>query len=279
MKCKTNCGKLNKKIINTRKCILERYFMALLKCPECGHSISEYAAFCPNCGCTIDYIKGYYEKVEAQKVENTRLNKLLDKNKLYTKLPEKVKAFIYRVENDLTNNKIEHYLDNSVEYVGFRKDKNGRLYCYLTYSGSNLLIRFLNTKLWANESMVFDESRIEEYVIRIECELFEMPYDASDHFEEPNEEVDQEPIKSYVIKEVDSASYFSGFHRTKQYVTGGPQEHDIHGSFIYVEVPDFVPSKSKAYVFFTIEFAKECIEKIKDVCSKLEIVEINYKAH
>ena len=31
--------------------------MALLKCTECGHDVSEYADKCPNCGCPIDIIK------------------------------------------------------------------------------------------------------------------------------------------------------------------------------------------------------------------------------
>ncbi len=31
--------------------------MALLKCPECGHEISEYAEACPNCGCPMSKIQ------------------------------------------------------------------------------------------------------------------------------------------------------------------------------------------------------------------------------
>lgn len=27
--------------------------MALIKCPECNHDVSDKAVFCPNCGCTI----------------------------------------------------------------------------------------------------------------------------------------------------------------------------------------------------------------------------------
>lgn len=29
--------------------------MGLKKYPECGHSISEKARYCPECGCEIDY--------------------------------------------------------------------------------------------------------------------------------------------------------------------------------------------------------------------------------
>jgi hypothetical protein len=31
--------------------------MSLLKCPECGHDVSEYAKACPNCGCPIEKIQ------------------------------------------------------------------------------------------------------------------------------------------------------------------------------------------------------------------------------
>lgn len=31
--------------------------MALLKCPECGEGVSEYAIACPKCGCPMDIIK------------------------------------------------------------------------------------------------------------------------------------------------------------------------------------------------------------------------------
>lgn len=39
--------------------------MALVKCPECGNSLSEYAKECPNCACPIEYI------LEGQKVETS----------------------------------------------------------------------------------------------------------------------------------------------------------------------------------------------------------------
>ena len=31
--------------------------MALIKCPECNHSVSSHATHCPNCGCPIEAIK------------------------------------------------------------------------------------------------------------------------------------------------------------------------------------------------------------------------------
>lgn len=31
--------------------------MALLKCSECGHSVSSFAMCCPNCGCPVSKIQ------------------------------------------------------------------------------------------------------------------------------------------------------------------------------------------------------------------------------
>ena len=37
--------------------------MPLIKCPECGKMISEYANACPNCGCPKEHFhKSEYEK-------------------------------------------------------------------------------------------------------------------------------------------------------------------------------------------------------------------------
>ena len=47
--------------------------MALLKCIECGHDVSEYADKCPNCGCPIDIIK----KNIKSKVENVKYRRVI----------------------------------------------------------------------------------------------------------------------------------------------------------------------------------------------------------
>ena len=47
--------------------------MALLKCTECGHHVSEYADKCPNCGCPIDIIK----KNIKSKVENVKYRRVI----------------------------------------------------------------------------------------------------------------------------------------------------------------------------------------------------------
>lgn len=50
--------------------------MALLKCTECGHDVSEYADKCPNCGCPIEIIK----KNIKSKVENIKYRRVILKN-------------------------------------------------------------------------------------------------------------------------------------------------------------------------------------------------------
>ena len=38
--------------------------MALIKCPECGRQVSEYAENCPNCGCPMDRDLPYEDEYE-----------------------------------------------------------------------------------------------------------------------------------------------------------------------------------------------------------------------
>lgn len=51
---------VSKSIVSAR----EEKIMALIKCPECGKEISEYADSCPNCGYSI---KDYFEKKKQEK--------------------------------------------------------------------------------------------------------------------------------------------------------------------------------------------------------------------
>ena len=39
--------------------------MALIKCPECGREISEYAPSCPGCGITKEYIDKIYGDINS----------------------------------------------------------------------------------------------------------------------------------------------------------------------------------------------------------------------
>lgn len=46
--------------------------MAIIKCTECGHGVSEYANKCPNCGCPITVIKNNQIKNIETKVKDLK---------------------------------------------------------------------------------------------------------------------------------------------------------------------------------------------------------------
>lgn len=45
--------------------------MALIKCPECSHSVSSHATHCPNCGCPIEAIKSETRSIQISKLKNS----------------------------------------------------------------------------------------------------------------------------------------------------------------------------------------------------------------
>ena len=54
--------------------------MALFKCPECGHAVSEFAQTCPNCGCPLKTLQSqeigeedHYPKGGADKIDEKEL--------------------------------------------------------------------------------------------------------------------------------------------------------------------------------------------------------------
>lgn len=51
--------------------------MALHKCPECRHKISESAEICPHCGFSFDEknLELYREKLEQRRLQNEAINK------------------------------------------------------------------------------------------------------------------------------------------------------------------------------------------------------------
>ena len=50
----------------------------LIKCPECGHVVSDKAPVCPNCGITIS---GDDDNIIKETVESTKLNYYIDDNR------------------------------------------------------------------------------------------------------------------------------------------------------------------------------------------------------
>lgn len=56
--------------------------MALLKCPECGHMVSDKAAACPTCGCPIEDIRAAQSENKTEK--NTTEKNTTEKEKTQT---------------------------------------------------------------------------------------------------------------------------------------------------------------------------------------------------
>lgn len=79
--------------------------MALLKCSECNHDVSEYAKICPNCGCPVEIIK--------QHLDNSIENK--DK-KMYTIINGQKKDVTYFVNTILS----EAYEKEEIDLKEFR---------------------------------------------------------------------------------------------------------------------------------------------------------------
>ena len=341
--------------------------MALLKCPECGHKVSEYADFCIGCGCNISYIKQYYKNIEREKAVAKEREKEAKRPDFYLTLSQKQKELIDTIKSDLEKNSIKYFFDNSKDYVGLRKNKDDKLIFYLSNDkDKNLIIHLYSLKNGKNAFAVFDNSKIKDYIAYIEHILFSIPrqavvskktdeefdesklkkyrskytysirdnqvcfvriekivktkekfrvyftywdgtkkfclldnidnilyksaLEANKHITKPKainykiykDDYKPEPVKAYVVKEVFSDTYFSGFHKIRQYDSEGRSGYDMYGpyafsgAYIVLDVPDFVLNVNKAEHFFTKESAEKLIKKIQSVSGTLEVVEHMY---
>ena len=258
--------------------------MALLKCPECGHDVSEHALHCPNCGCIIDFIKEYYRKIEKENAKKERARLKETTPDIYSTLSGKAKEFIDSVEKDFIKYKVNFFLDKRHEFVGFRKEKKEKLLAYLSrHANGDLFIHLHDSETDSNKAMLFRETQLSNYIKQVENILFSMNADSSDlsSLEIEQESLvdkteEQEPITAYVIEDTFSDTYFSGFHITRQYESGGKDYNDEHGSFIEVNVPDFVMNIKNACFFFSIESAEKELGKMKDSIKGLMIKEVQY---
>ena len=98
--------------------------MALLKCPECSNDVSEYAKFCPKCGCTIEYIVDYHRKQKASMAKRGP--------KLWDSLSAKQRGFLEEFRIHLEEAKIPYFYDARNVFIGFRPKKGEDLRLYLS---------------------------------------------------------------------------------------------------------------------------------------------------
>lgn len=146
--------------------------MALIKCPECGHNVSEHANFCPSCGCTIEYIKKHYKMLEEKKIEPKKQT-AVSVQTYYSKLSPKPRLFVDRVKRELDKYTIKYVFVNEKEYCGFRKEKNGKLVIYLaTHKDGLMYVHLYNEELDKNTGYKFNEDRVEEYFSYVFTRVF-----------------------------------------------------------------------------------------------------------
>ena len=110
----------------------------LIKCVDCGKSISSRAAFCVNCGAPMDYIKEEYEKerVHQQKIEEQKKREQAvraqkereaeQQRKLSILLAEKERIFKEREKEQRQKEKEKRIKDFRVMY---EKDKDAFVSC------------------------------------------------------------------------------------------------------------------------------------------------------
>ena len=80
--------------------------MSLLKCPECGISVSEYADRCQKCGCPIEIIKGAYNKNSIRYVVKMKLYPSSNKIKIVSKIMEITSLKVAQAKDIVDNCKI-----------------------------------------------------------------------------------------------------------------------------------------------------------------------------
>ena len=92
--------------------------MALIKCPECGKEISEFAAHCINCGCPMSKIK---EIISKSKVDPFLQSKNI-KSEAYLKLGNEQKSVLSKIMDFIEKNTKLIFIQHAVRF-GYRKPK------------------------------------------------------------------------------------------------------------------------------------------------------------
>ena len=234
-----------------------KYNMSLLKCPECNHNVSEHALACPECGCTIEYIKNFY------KYSNAKINPVIkEHDDLYSSLTNTEREFVDRLFNELHDENISFIIDKRDNFIGFGKTEEKSFMMYLSrHENGDLIIHMYDPKKFRKTWESFRIYKIEEYLSFIKHTLFGVEKQTGSGY-----------VKSFVIRDIGAHTYFKGFHNAKMFETVG-YDRSEHGSFKFVEIPDFVLGIENAMQFVQKESAEKIIKKIKNVCGELEIIE------
>ena len=251
--------------------------MSLIKCPECGKEISEYADKCIGCGCPMEVIK----KLLCHG-DNTRSKPTVEPKDKY----------LSTIDKDAYNFICDFTIKLEGKYPGgFYTKENYKSFVFKFYKYEKLLLRFktiesngalkLEYKTSSNKRWLMPVAggyyNLDRLLSKLLPKLDEFFNNAASSI--AGEKISQDnsekanAIKAYVIYDKTASMYFSGFHTTKNYETYREQFGKNLGSFTTSEVPDFVLNIEKAERFFSIEGAETIIRRIQAVCGPLEIVE------
>lgn len=114
--------------------------MALIKCPECGREISEYADKCISCGCPMDKIKELLGKRIAIPI-NANSNDDFSHSELYKTLNYKEKPIVDEICSFILDNTPLSKSDHSKNF-GFRKKGHSKMVIMFKRSHSIVYIHF-----------------------------------------------------------------------------------------------------------------------------------------
>lgn len=114
--------------------------MALIKCPECGKEISEYASHCVGCGCPMDRIRHLISNVSETKTSVYKI-----KSTAYLLSSEKEKTLINKICDYITENTQLIFIEYSKNF-GYRKKGHSKMVIMFKISGNSPVIAFRGTK-------------------------------------------------------------------------------------------------------------------------------------
>lgn len=139
--------------------------MALIVCPECGHKISEYAGFCPSCGCP----KSYFKQILAEREKNEK--------KISNIQQESVKSDVIKFKESLNSKQLKIFssIDSEItkrfsilegkeykSYYGYSYNKSPFKCIVLSKNGSKLVLKYRKSNKNDSELFVFSGAKLTE---------------------------------------------------------------------------------------------------------------------
>lgn len=160
--------------------------MALIKCPECGQMISEYADKCISCGCPMDKIKSLLtEQNKKEQSETTTPNKVM----FFEKITKQEQDFIDLFRKTITNLYPNTFVFSNTEYYFGIKIKGTPKYPFTFKKPSaNLLFRYPGDKeeeFLTQAVLSFDMDGVRELIAIIQRKVTWLPLVNRENISEP----------------------------------------------------------------------------------------------